>query len=218
MISLALSTWRTDRLERIDHLVGMVEKFVKHRLIHGLLGEAVVLRLTAEFQGFARDLHDRAATSIAEVVASSAEQRGILYSSFVSRRNLNRGSASPQVLGQDFLQLGIDLRTELRRGQRGKYGWEQQLSALHTLRNAIAHGNHEGHTGLQTGGFDSREATTGLEKLARRARCGVGQCCDSPAAADIRHCFVVTFAKEGWWSRCQPRPCPISDPAQLSTG
>jgi hypothetical protein len=59
--SKALALWRTERTRHLDELLGA------HRLVGGTgrgrrwrtsaLNEALVLRLAAEFQGFARDLH-----------------------------------------------------------------------------------------------------------------------------------------------------------------
>ena len=142
MSSSALASWQTTRRARIDNLVEL------HGLAHGLAAHshaeqvlwALVLRLAAEFQGFARDLHDEAVREIVRRVGVDDPGVEMLLSqSMTTGRSLERANASPATLALDFGRLGITFWLELGERFRSSEDWRTSLDALNTCRNAVAH-------------------------------------------------------------------------------
>jgi len=75
-----------------------------------VLNEALVLRLAAEFQGFARDLHDLACDLFALWTAplNPAVER-VVRASLAEGRELDRGNAHPGSIGRDFGRFGFEV-------------------------------------------------------------------------------------------------------------
>jgi hypothetical protein len=144
VVSVALAEWRGSRSARIDEL------FDAHRAIGGMsagrrrgteqINWALTLRVAAEFQGFARDLHDEAVDFFGVHVGSSnLALSGVLTTLLSSDRGLDKGNAHPQNLAKDFGRMGLQLWTELK-GVSARAGqWERTLMAMNKARNAIAH-------------------------------------------------------------------------------
>jgi hypothetical protein len=145
MPSTALATWRSDRTDRLNRLqavhaavggVGPGRRWLTDEVNH-----ALVLRMAAEFQGYARDLHNEASHAIARALAPSDPQRqaAILIPYTVTRR-LDRGNAEPGGLGQDFGLFGMELWTAIRQRhpERGQQ-WLTRLQLLNEARNGLAH-------------------------------------------------------------------------------
>jgi hypothetical protein len=105
------------------------------------IDHALVLRLAAEVQGFARELHDEAALALATTLASGDSRRQqVLLSALVAARRLDRGNATPQALAEDFKTLGIEVWSDLALAHPVEVIlWRQALQALNETRNAIAH-------------------------------------------------------------------------------
>ena len=104
---------------------------------------ALALLLAAEFQGFARDLHDEAGATFAlEGGIGNSTLESILKARVTQNRQLDRGNANPGNLGSDFKILGLDLWADLAEGWPAKKPrWNAYLAELNTARNAIAHSN-----------------------------------------------------------------------------
>jgi hypothetical protein len=140
MTSKALTNWQTDRAIRLDRLE-VAHRAVGGRLLAGGLCRALVLQLTAEFQGFARDLHDEASYALVATLAPGdplRQQR--LRVPYELGRRIDRGSASPEALHRDFSMFSLRLWDELRRcyPTRGRQ-WRDRLALLHDARNGLAH-------------------------------------------------------------------------------
>jgi hypothetical protein len=74
------------------------------------LNDALILRLAAEFQGFARDLHDLACDHLASWAApTSAAVESVIRNRLREGRDLDRGNAHPGVVGKDFERFGFEL-------------------------------------------------------------------------------------------------------------
>lgn len=141
MSSNALNGWREERAERLDELIDA------HRRIGGSaagrrwqteqLNWALILRLAAEFQGFARELHDLGAQAVA--ASGSGPMVGVVQRSLVLNRQLDRGNAQPSALGADFGRFGVDWWPELTKRDTRTTGRQQQLDLLNRARNAIVH-------------------------------------------------------------------------------
>ena len=144
MTSRALIRWQTDRARRIDQLIDA------HSSIGGVgpgrrwrteqLNWALMLRLAAEFQGYARDLHDE---SVDFFVASAAPANPALEQQLrillTRNRKLDSGNANPSSLGVDFGSLGMLLWNDLRAANGWSGNRHSHLERLNSARNAIAH-------------------------------------------------------------------------------
>jgi hypothetical protein len=103
----------------------------------------MILVLAAEFQGFARELHDEAA----EFLASSMARGDLRYFEIVrnnltAKRELDSANAKPASINTDFKRLGIsDLWVEIEHSNPAGAHWRTQLGVLNAARNAIAHNN-----------------------------------------------------------------------------
>jgi hypothetical protein len=146
MPSDALLAWQTNRMARLQnveadclHLEGL------HAADPGRVQEYIrsyVVLLSAEFQGFCRDLHYECAAKLVLSVTPLALQ-DVLRSQCVFRLKLDTGNANPGNLGDDFNRyqfkfwaavLALDPRHEPRKNR---------LDMLNTWRNAIAHHDYD---------------------------------------------------------------------------
>lgn len=142
MPSVALQEWLTVRIPRLDEIESA------HRSVGGSgpgrrfatqqINQAYAMLLSAQFQGFCRDLH----TECARFLARQLDPTGfepILYENLVVNRKRDRGNPNPGNIGSDFNRLGLDFWSEVvlrdvRNAQR-----QQALDRLAEWRNAIAH-------------------------------------------------------------------------------
>lgn len=132
---------RTTRLQRLFEAHAAVQGSGPGlRLRTQQLNWALVLLLSAEFQGFARDLHDDSSLAFASLSASSQDLRTIILSRFRGDRQLDRGNAHPGSLGNDFGVLGVQMWRDLeKRWPAANVQWQADLSSINEARNAIAH-------------------------------------------------------------------------------
>lgn len=82
MTSAALVTWKTGRASRLDRLeaahAAVYGTGDGGRRLAGGLNRALILQLAAEFQGFARDLHDEARYALVGELAAGDGQRQLV--------------------------------------------------------------------------------------------------------------------------------------------
>jgi hypothetical protein len=156
--SVALKTWFTTRRARIDQLMDA------HGAVGGTgpgrrwrteqLNWSLVLRLAAEFQGFARELHDGAAYFFADAVAQGDEGiRTVIRDQLTRDRGLDRSNASPGTLGRDYARLGLLLWRSLREHNAAARQWNTDLEKLNEARNAVAHDNSAPLVRLKDDGY-----------------------------------------------------------------
>jgi hypothetical protein len=147
MPSVARSSWTTSRAARLNQLAEA------HRLLRKngrrnsgpleALNWSMILVLAAEFQGFARELHDETA----EFLASSMARGDLNYfeiarNNLTAKRELDSMNAKPSSINADFKRLGIsDLWLEIERSNLAGARWRAGLGVLNAARNAIAHNN-----------------------------------------------------------------------------
>lgn len=156
--SIALTSWRTDRAQRLDELLAA------HQTVGGAgpgrrwrtreLNWALTLRLAGEFQGFARHLHDLAADYFVDTVSGgNAQLAEVLERRTKTNRQLDRGNAQPGSLGSDFLLLGLTLWPALERADPRASDWNTSLDRLNMARNAIAHVDQDTLDQLRRDGY-----------------------------------------------------------------
>jgi hypothetical protein len=79
MTSVALQAWRSTRANRLDRLqsahTAIGGSGPGRRWLTEELNHALILRLAAEFQGFARELHDEVSMAIADSLSGGVAQR-----------------------------------------------------------------------------------------------------------------------------------------------
>jgi hypothetical protein len=98
--------------------------------------------LSAEFQGFCRDLHDECAEKFVESVNPVA-LRDVLRLQCVHGRKLDSGNPIPANLGADFNRYQFNFWDEVALADPGHAARRARLEALNAWRNAIAHYNYD---------------------------------------------------------------------------
>ena len=151
--SIALGGWLGDRQTSIARIaqahanIGEVDGPGRPLEIGRPLAHAYIMRMIAEFQGFARDLFDLAAEHLVTVADPPPQMNALLTAAIIRGRSIDSGNATMAALRTDFGRLGI-------RNLEGKLAaldshWDAdnggtdpaRLNALISLRNALAHGN-----------------------------------------------------------------------------
>lgn len=144
MSSVALERWHRERAARLHELVAAQQRLDGAGAEPGVatqqLNWALVLLLSAEFQGFARDLHALGAETFASWAAcGNAQLESILGPLLVRRLQIDRGNATPDSLAEAFGRFGLEWWPALRARDEKTLVREQALRELNAARNAIAH-------------------------------------------------------------------------------
>jgi hypothetical protein len=137
-------TWRRERHERLDALmdahIHAAGRDQRRRWLAAVLSEALFLRLAAEFQGFARDLHDQACGVFSSWVApENPVAERVVRKQLVHGRSLERGNAHPDSIARDFGRLGFDVWLALAARDSRTESHNRSLRLLNDARNGLAH-------------------------------------------------------------------------------
>jgi hypothetical protein len=159
--SYPLQQWFGQRREAIDLLarahqqLGEVGGPGRPPELGRPLAQAYILRVIAEFQGLARDLHGLAANRIVAMSGVPTPRQPQMVTAITLGRRLDAGNADLNALRHDFMRLGItELGQKLSdRDQRYWASDQQRLTSLLKLRNALAHGNEAQLDGLRADGM-----------------------------------------------------------------
>jgi uncharacterized protein (DUF433 family) len=109
------------------------------------LVEAYAVRVVAEFQGFARDLHGEGTNRALRLAAVPQRHLRSLVRATTAERRLDAANPSIDALARDFARLGLDdLADALSRAVPGWPAARHDLGLLLALRNAVAHGDDLG--------------------------------------------------------------------------
>jgi hypothetical protein len=143
------------------------------------VAHAYVLRVVAEFQAFARDLHDLAAETTVSLSGADPRSQAMLIAAATGGRMIDRGNADLRSMQMDFRRIGItgisariavhNPRWSSMSAWRGDQAYYQDLIEL---RNALAHGNQQQLDQLRSRGvLDTVSWARGrLPGLGRTAR------------------------------------------------
>jgi hypothetical protein len=142
MPSNALLIWNSDRAQKLDYMEDI------HRRVGGSdrgrrftteqVNHTYVAVLSAEFQGFCRDLHDECSDHLVSAIANP-NVRFVTRDLFLRGRKLKHGNPNPSNLGEDFARFGLKLWGEVRSKYTHGQVWHDRLQALNGWRNAVAH-------------------------------------------------------------------------------
>lgn len=157
--SAALEKWGLDRCAALDSLEQVHGKVTgrqrgrQRATVH--LNRALFVALSAEVQGFCRDLHEDAAIHITEsihlddrnaaivpvVLNALVRERSLSATSKSQKeRRLDTGNVSVDALATDYSMLGIDLWADLAMRYPVKANkWKATLNSLNEVRNGVAH-------------------------------------------------------------------------------
>jgi hypothetical protein len=135
-----------DTLAAAHAAVGEVDGPGRPLQIGRPLGHAYILQIVAEFQGFARDLHDLAVERMVDLSGVLAPYIPLMTEAASLGRQIDSGNAGLRSLQVDFRRVGLHgLQGQLAAanpkwsapGGSDKQAYEDLI----LLRNALAHGN-----------------------------------------------------------------------------
>lgn len=138
--------------------IGQVPGPGRPQEIGRLLAHAYLLQMVADFQRFARGLHDLAAEIVAANSGAHPHHQAMLVTAATQGRAIDRGNADLRALKNDFRRLGLaQLGTTLSMACPDWPDTIGKFDSLIDLRNAIAHGNQQQIQSLRgKGSLDTR--------------------------------------------------------------
>lgn len=177
MPSPALAKWHRDRTKRIEELLNAHRKTEGgnkrgRRRTTEQLNWALILRLAAEFQGFAWELHGDAARRFAAHAAPGNRRlESILRTNIERGARLSTGNVHSDALAHDFKRIGLQLWSKLEQVDARNSERRVKLDKLNLARNAIAHDNREKFAQLRNDGYtlglaDAKRWRSALNVLA----------------------------------------------------
>jgi hypothetical protein len=131
--------WKTKRLEALDQLEAAHAAAWRggRRSAAAQVVHAYVVLLSAQFQGFCRDLHDDGIDHLAAPL--STPLREAIQRLLSAGRKLDTGNPNPGNLGADFGRLGVELWPALLATGGRTTAQRQALEQMNAWRNAISH-------------------------------------------------------------------------------
>jgi hypothetical protein len=142
MPSLAVQRWFAERAVTQE----VVES--AHRSVRGSgsgaraatqqINQAYAVLLSAQFQGFCRDLHSECADLVVSPVADP-NLRAMLHDNLLFGRKIDRSNPSPGNLGSDFGRFGLAFWSQVGAHHPQNPARKAALEEMNDWRNAIAH-------------------------------------------------------------------------------
>jgi hypothetical protein len=102
------------------------------------LNQAYAVLLSAQFQGFCRDLHSECVRHLEHVTSPSSLGR-VLGQEFLIHRRLDQGNPNAGNIGADFNRLGIRFWPAVESADSRNAQRQAMLVELNDWRNATAH-------------------------------------------------------------------------------
>lgn len=146
MPSQALQHWRGTAQDVLAEVVNA------HKAVGGTgpgrrwltqeINYAYVTRLTAQFQGFCRELHSEAARAVSLGVPSLS-LRIVVSQRLTEGRTLDKGNPNAANLGSDFNRFGFNFWEAVRHDHAHSAGRRAKLDGLIEWRNGIVHDDLE---------------------------------------------------------------------------
>jgi hypothetical protein len=173
-----LARWLDVRRRTIEALAAVHAAVGAGREAGRPVAQAYALRVVAEFQAFARELHGYGADRLVTLAEPRAVSRPALWQAATARRALDRGNADLGALERDFDRLGLDRLPRRIRianprwvGSAGSRGDRAFFADLLELRNSLAHGDERQLDRLRARGVAdtvdwARSCLPALDRLA----------------------------------------------------
>jgi hypothetical protein len=142
MSSHALQGWLTVRKQALDEIenahrkVGGPRRGRRHATRQ--LNYAYAVLLSAQFQGFCRELHDECVRLLVQWITPIG-LRAPFGKALLQARKLDTGNPNPGNLGADFGRFGLEFWNEVNQLDVRNPGRCNELLELTQWRNAIAH-------------------------------------------------------------------------------
>lgn len=141
------------------------------------VGHAYILRVVAEFQGFARDLHALAAERFIGLAGVDIRFVPVMTEAITAGRYVDSGNPGLRSLNNDFRRVGVQqlqagIAKRLPQWAKQPGGDKETFESLIALRNALAHGNQAQLDDLRRQGIAdtiswSRRKLPTLNRMAR---------------------------------------------------
>ncbi|MFF8440612.1 hypothetical protein ACF07U_06985 [Streptomyces californicus] len=143
MTSVALIDWNAQRAQRIALAWGVHTTLAAPPQIAWHSDQAlaiIVQRLSTEFQGFTRALHDEAVdVFVNQVAGANLALEAILRERMTAERSLSKGNPTKKALGSDFGRLGFTFWAAMQQANGRANAWSAELDKLIEMRNGVAH-------------------------------------------------------------------------------
>lgn len=146
MPSDALLAWQSVRMPRLQNVeadclyLAAMHAATPDRVQEHIRSLAVLL--TAEFQGFCRDLHGEGADKLVDSVTPGILQ-AVLRLQCLYGRKLDTGNPNSGNLGADFNRYNFDFWAAVLALDPSHVARRHRLAMLNAWRNAIAHNNYD---------------------------------------------------------------------------
>ncbi len=142
MPSLSLQAWIVERSVVLDDMEN-AHRTVRGsgagaRAVNALINQAYALMLSAQFQGFCRDLHSECAEFLVLPVTDPNLQQ-VFLENVTFARKIDRGNPNPGNIGSDFSRLGLNFWGLVDIYHAQNPARKLALEDLNEWRNAIAH-------------------------------------------------------------------------------
>ena len=144
MPSRSLRTWESTRQAALDEFERMIQSVGGRgrRLAVRQLTQAYALVLSAQFQGFCRELHDECVGAYTAGV-NPPSAHSPLVAVFTLNRRLDTGNPNAGNIGSDFSRFRMAFWDEVRSHDARNENRQAHLETLNRWRNAIAHDNFD---------------------------------------------------------------------------
>ena len=141
MPSHSLGQWSSERSEALDEIenahLSVGGSARGRRYATQQINHAYATLLSAQFQGFCRDLHSECVEHI--LLGERPGLQRYIRSQFLWGRTLDRGNPNPGNIGTDFGRFGVAFWSRVRADHHLNERRQQYLEELNAWRNAIAH-------------------------------------------------------------------------------
>jgi len=183
--SSALDAWFGIRKDRLDELLSMHAKATGtgpgRRYGTTEFNRTLVTALVAQFQGFARDLHDLAVTEFVRTLEPPTRADKVRQL-LTQGRKLDERTPRRSTLGSDFGRLGIELIDAVKGHHADSADRLHTLDQVVELRNAVGHGNEAEIARLVQEGYKTTK--TAFRKY-RRTFNGLAETMDEVVAIQL---------------------------------
>lgn len=142
MPSQSFTEWSSVRVKKLDQIEAAHATVGGHgpgrRYATEQINHAYAVLLSAQFQGYCRDLHSESADYLSQNVGSPLLQ-DMMHESMIQNRKLDRGNPNPSNIGADFGRFAMAFWYQVQNLDHRNLKRQNRLEELSLWRNAIAH-------------------------------------------------------------------------------